>query len=101
MTDYFEKARQGRIIALNLHQSGAVMFFPEDMEDAAMTARPSSHHIITQVSKPMFVRSASITSGAMIDAPRLENVANTPLVLTEEHAVSAEDAVENVLHLVA
>ncbi|WP_417263415.1 hypothetical protein [Celeribacter sp.] len=101
MTDYLAKARQGRIIALNLHQSGAVMFFPEELDEPVATARPSSHHIITQVSKPMFVRSASVTSGAMIDVPRMEDVANTPLILTEEHAVSAEGAVENVLRLVA
>ncbi|WP_434289532.1 hypothetical protein [Celeribacter sp. SCSIO 80788] len=95
MTDYFAKARKGRIIALNLYQSGAVMFFPEEFGEIVSTERSTSRHVVTQMSKPMFVRSVSVQSGALIEAPRPEKVANAPFVLTEEHAV------ENVLRLVA
>jgi hypothetical protein len=95
MTDYIAKARQGRIIALNLCQNGAVMFFPEEMDEIVTTECPTSRQAMTRISKPMFVRSASVQSGTPIEAPHPEEVANVPFVLTEEHAV------ENVLRLVA
>ncbi|SFK11369.1 hypothetical protein [Celeribacter neptunius] len=99
MTDYIAKARQGRTIALSQSQSGSVMFFPEEFEDVAAQDRRSSRRTINEMSKPMFVRSSSVRAGtmarAMIDAPNVEEAANTPLILT------AEDAIENVMRLAA
>ncbi len=91
MTDYFAKARKGRIIALNLHQSGAVMFFPEDMEEPVASARPDAEQIMTQRSKAMFVRS---------DATQAE-AANVPCVPTDGRVAHDAGAVANVLRLVA
>lgn len=106
MTDYLSKARQGRILALSLHQSGAVMFFPEDTVEAEemKTERPmmEPRNVVTQMTKPMFVRSVSVTAGAPITAPHPEEVANTPFLLTEAHAVEDEDQVlKDVLRHVA
>lgn len=95
MTDYIAKARAGRVIALNMCQSGTVMFFPEEMTGSATVERPANRHVMTQMRKPMFVRSASMHAQAAIKTPELEEVANAPFVLTEEHAV------EDVLRLVA
>lgn len=100
MICYFDKARQGRTIALNLHQNGAVMFFPEEIEAMELSDRPAIRQAITQMSKPMFVRSSSVETGAMIGTPRAENSADVPYLLTNALAVE-DDTIETVLRLVA
>ncbi|AJE45239.1 hypothetical protein [Celeribacter indicus] len=86
MIDYFAKAREGRIAALDLHRSGAVMFFPEGMDDAPARPAIAPRELIAQVNKPMFLRSASVTGSAVRDLP--EPAANGPLLLTEDLVVS-------------
>eukprot|EP00163_Fabomonas_tropica_P030612 TRINITY_DN7006_c0_g1_i1.p1 TRINITY_DN7006_c0_g1~~TRINITY_DN7006_c0_g1_i1.p1 ORF type:complete len:144 (-),score=10.73 TRINITY_DN7006_c0_g1_i1:22-453(-) len=100
MICYFDKARQGRTIALSLHQNGAVMFFPEEIEAMELSDRPAIRQAITQMSKPMFVRSSSVETGAMIGTPRAENSADVPYLLTNALAVE-DDTIETVLRLVA
>ena len=86
MTDYIAKARAGRTLAINIHRSGAVMFFPEDIVEVAPVA---TRQIVTSMVKPMFVRSAALHPSAEVKAPSMDQVANAqPFVLTEEHAVT-------------
>ncbi|GAA3860045.1 hypothetical protein [Celeribacter arenosi] len=80
MTDYIAKARSNRVIALSHHQSGAVMFFPQDMSEERTGAR----QLITRMSKPMFVRSTAITASSRVTAPDMENVANEPYQLSAD-----------------
>lgn len=60
MNDYFDKARNGRITALDFHQSGTVMFFPSDLHEVELTGRPVIRQEIAQTSKPMFLRSSTV-----------------------------------------
>ncbi|SDF67936.1 hypothetical protein SAMN04488117_106126 [Celeribacter baekdonensis] len=100
MTRYFDKARQGRTIALNLHQSGAVMFFPEEIEAMDLSERPVIRQTITQMSKPMFVRSSSVETGAKIGTAQAGNSGDAPYLLTNALALN-DDTIETVLQLVA
>ena len=86
MTDFIAKARAGRIIAINAHNSGAVMFFPEDIVETKVERR----QIVATMVKPMFVRSAALHPSGQVKAPPMDQVANAqPYVLTDEHAVTA------------
>lgn len=91
MTDFIAKARAGRVIALEYHRSGAVMFFPEELEDTVVTSRRR----VTHVGKPMFVRSSAMDMGTSYVAPRPEQAANAPLQLREDQLV------ENVMRRAA
>ncbi|WP_417250418.1 hypothetical protein [Celeribacter sp.] len=83
MTDFIAKARANRVIALKLHKSGTVMFFPDDIPEVGTSRK------VTHISKPMFVRSQSLRDAAIVATPAKEAVANLadePLVLGREHA---------------
>ncbi|MCA0042264.1 hypothetical protein [Celeribacter litoreus] len=59
MTDYAEKAREGRAVALSLQESGGVVFFPEGFDDHIHCPVETTRRVVTQMSKPLFVRSES------------------------------------------
>lgn len=84
MTDFRAKARRGRIIALQLHQANTVIFFPEEPEHDVTPIRRT----VSAMSKPMFVRSSTLTTDMIARAPEPETVANGPLVLTEAQLVA-------------
>lgn len=89
MTDFIAKARANRVIALNLRQNGAMMFFPEEEQNIPNEASQEVRRAV-HLTKPMFVRSASLHAAAIVKAPDNADVANTgsePLVLTEDLAV--------------
>lgn len=93
MTDFIAKARAGRTIALESHRLRAVMFFPEETEVSAAPERRT----VSEISKPMFVRSVRVRTDMIAKAPAPETVANAPLLLTEAQKVPVDDMIATVM----
>ncbi|MBU2866124.1 TFIIIC subunit 6 family protein [Pacificibacter marinus] len=101
MIDFIAKARTNRIIALNLSSKGTEMFFPEDDTATRIGEVNTGRRAVTHVSRSMRLRSQSVQTSAMIEAPRSDMIANGQtdqapqdvFVLTKEFAIADAECV--------
>lgn len=96
MIDFIAKARENRIIALNLSTKGTEMFFPEDDTATLDGQLDTGRGAMTYMSRSMRLRSPSVQTSAVIETPHSGMIANAQtnqapqdvFILTAEFAIA-------------